>query len=144
MPSDAGVVDLIPGWGANIPHASWWKAENIRQKESRWHGNIYITTCEIVSPGNVLYDAGNSNWDCVTTKTGVMGREVGGRFKKEETEVHLWLLHVDVWQKPAQYCNAIILQFKINRQLKNPEGILLPVQERIKKCFSTLTSVFYS
>ena len=27
-------------------------------------------------------------------------------------------MHVDVWQKPAQYCKAIILQLKIS-QLKN-------------------------
>ena len=32
----------------------------------------------------------------------------------EETYVYLWLIHVDVWQKPTQYCKAIILQFKIN------------------------------
>ena len=36
-----------------------------------------------------------------------------GKFKKEETYVYLWLIHVDVWQKPAQYCKAIILQLKI-------------------------------
>ena len=24
--------------------------------------------------------------------------------------IHLWLIHVDVWQKPRQYCKAIILQ----------------------------------
>ena len=26
----------------------------------------------------------------------------------------LWLIHVDVWQKPTQYYKAIILQLKIN------------------------------
>ena len=36
-----------------------------------------------------------------------MGLVVGGRFKSEETCVHLWLIHVDVWQKPTQYCKAI-------------------------------------
>ena len=41
-----------------------------------------------------------------------MGREVGGRFKREGTYAYLWLIHVDVWQKPAQYCKAIILQLK--------------------------------
>ena len=29
--------------------------------------------------------------------------EVGGRFKREGTYVHLWLIHNDVWQKPTQY-----------------------------------------
>ena len=36
--------------------------------------------------------------------------EVGGRW--EGTDVYLWLTHVDVWQKPTQYCKTIILQFK--------------------------------
>ena len=35
----------------------------------------------------------------------------GGR---EGTYVYLWLIHADVWQKPTQYCKAIILQLKIN------------------------------
>ena len=29
---------------------------------------------------------------------GGMGREMGGRFKREGTYVYLWLIHVDVWQ----------------------------------------------
>ena len=40
--------------------------------------------------------------------------EVGGGVKKEGTWVHLWLIHIDVWQKPTQHCKAIILQLKIN------------------------------
>ena len=43
-----------------------------------------------------------------------MGWEVGGKFRREGTYVYLWLIHVDVWQKPTQYCKAIILQLKIN------------------------------
>ena len=39
---------------------------------------------------------------------------VGGRVKKEGTCVYLWLIHIDVWQKPTQHCKAIILQLKIN------------------------------
>ena len=35
-----------------------------------------------------------------------------GRFKRERTYGHLWLSHVDVWQKPAQCCKANISQFK--------------------------------
>ena len=40
------------------------------------------------------------------------GREVGGGFKREKMHVYLWLIHVDIWQKPTQYCKAIISQFK--------------------------------
>jgi len=48
----------------------------------------------------------------VTTKRSEMGRE----FRRKGTYVYLWLIHVDVWQKPTQYCKAIILQFKTNKQ----------------------------
>ena len=44
-----------------------------------------------------------------------MGREMGGRLRREGTYVYLWLIHVDVWQKPTQYCIVIILQFKKKR-----------------------------
>ena len=29
------------------------------------------------------------------------------------TYVYLWLTPADVWQRPTQYCEAIILQLKI-------------------------------
>ena len=45
----------------------------------------------------------------VTTWKGGMGWEVGGRFQRERIYVYLLLIHVDVWQKPAQYYKAIIL-----------------------------------
>ena len=30
----------------------------------------------------------------------------------EGTHVYLWLIHVDVWQKPSLHCKEIILQLK--------------------------------
>ena len=36
-----------------------------------------------------------------------MGWEVGRRFKREGTCVYLWLIHVDVWQKPTQQGKTI-------------------------------------
>ena len=41
-----------------------------------------------------------------------MSREVGGRFKKEDAYVFLWLFHVNIWEKPLQYCKVIILKLK--------------------------------
>jgi len=38
------------------------------------------------------------------------GREV----QREGTCVHLWQIHVDVWQKPIRYCEATTIQLKIN------------------------------
>ena len=66
-----------------------------------------------------LYDAGNSNlglcdnqggWDMVRD-----GREV----QERGAYVYLWRIHVDVWQKPTQYCKAIVSQLKINKCFKN-------------------------
>ena len=45
-----------------------------------------------------------------------MGREMGGRFKREGTYVYLWLIHVDIWRKTTKLCKAIILQLKDIRQ----------------------------
>ena len=41
------------------------------------------------------------------------GGEGGGRgIQDGGTHVHAWLIHVDVWQKPPQYCKVISLQLK--------------------------------
>ena len=37
---------------------------------------------------------------------------LGGRFKRKGTDIYRWLIHVNIWQKPAQHCKAIILQLK--------------------------------
>ena len=37
---------------------------------------------------------------------------MGGRFKREGTYVYLWLIYADIWQKPTEYCKAIIFQLK--------------------------------
>ena len=50
---------------------------------------------------------------------------VGGRFNREGTYVYLWLIRVDVWQKPTQYCKVIILQLKTSKKKRkeiNPHG----------------------
>jgi hypothetical protein len=48
----------------------------------------------------------------------ILGWEMGQRLKKEMTYVYLWLIHVNVWQKPTEHCKASILQLKINKFLK--------------------------
>ena len=74
------------------------------------HGNICMTISKTDSQRDLLCAPGSSTQCSVTTKSGGMGWEMGGRFRREATYVNLWLIHVDVWQKPAQYCKAIILQ----------------------------------
>ena len=43
---------------------------------------------------------------------------MGVGFKREEPFVYRWLIHVDVWQTPTQYCKAIIFQLKIKEVKK--------------------------
>ena len=43
-----------------------------------------------------LYVSGNSNRGSISTQRGGMGREMGGRFKREGTYAYLWLIHVKV------------------------------------------------
>ena len=40
------------------------------------------------------------------------GWDGGGSFKREGIYVYLWLIHVEVWQRTAEFCRAIILQLK--------------------------------
>ena len=61
---------------------------------------------------------GAQTWDSVKTLRGGIGWKVGGTFKREGTNVYLWLVHVDAWQKPTHYSKTIILQLKINNKNK--------------------------
>ena len=48
--------------------------------------------------------------------------EWGGRWERVSrwgTHVHPWLIHVNVWEKPLQYCKVISLQLK-NMLIKKP------------------------
>ena len=72
--------------------------------DSQWG---FVVWCRELKP--VLHD-NLEGWD------GVGG---GGSFMREGTYVYLRLIHVAVWQKPTQYCKAIILQSKISNFLKS-------------------------
>ena len=59
-----------------------------------------------------MYEAGHPKlvlWDN-PEGWGREGGESGSRMG--QAHVYLWLIHVDVWQKPPQFCKAIILQLK--------------------------------
>ena len=53
-----------------------------------------------------LHETGHSKPEAWGREGGEWGIQDGG------THVHPWLIHVDVWQKPSQYCKVIILQLK--------------------------------
>ena len=56
----------------------------------------YMTICQIDSQREFECVSGNSNRGSVSTYWGGIGREMGGRFKREGTCVYLWLIHVEV------------------------------------------------
>ena len=55
---------------------------------------------------------GAQGWCTGMTLRDGMGREIleGG------THVSPWLIHVNVWQKPPQYCKVISLQKKLKKR----------------------------
>ena len=67
-----------------------------------------------------MHEAGHSEsvlWDNPEGWDG----EGGGRGVQDGgwgTHVHPWLIHVNVWQKPSQYCKVISLQLNKFRKLK--------------------------
>ena len=68
------------------------------------------------------------------TQTGALeGMEK--RFKREGIYVHLWLIHVEVWQKTTKFCKAIILQLKkkkmYNQKKKKEQVICLLLKTKV-------------
>ena len=43
---------------------------------------------------------------------------MGERFKREGIYVYLWLIHIEIFQKKANFCKAVILQSKLNKFFK--------------------------
>ena len=87
------------------------------------HWNMYIIICE--TDRQARFNA----WDRVL-RAGALGwpRGKGCRGKWEGgsrwgTHVNPWLIHVNVWQKPLQYCKVISLQLiKINEKQTNKQN----------------------
>ena len=66
---------------------------------------------QIASPGS-MHETGCSglvHWDDPTGWDGEGGGKGGSG---SGTHVHPWLIHVNVWQNPLQYCKVINLQLK--------------------------------
>ena len=81
-----------------------------------------IETCilssvkQITSPG-WMHETSAQGW-CTgkTQRDGMGGRWEGG--SGWGTHVNPWLIHVNVWQKPLQYCKVISLQLIKNKEKK--------------------------
>ena len=61
----------------------------------------------------------------------------GGRWEGGsgwETHVNPWLIHVNVWQKPLQYCKVISLQLiKINEKKKEKDKTMISLLWNLRK-----------
>ena len=56
---------------------------------------------------------------------------------------HSWLIHVNVWQKPLQYCKVISLQLiKINEKKKSEHSCTCRIPTRVTIKFVAFTSGF--
>ena len=74
----------------------------MQQPKDRLAGGMKTCANETGCSGLVHWDD-PGGWD----------REGGGRGGSGwGTHVHPWLIHIDVWQKPLQYCKVINLQLK--------------------------------
>ena len=69
--------------------------ERVRYME-RITWKLTLQYVKSIANGNLLYGSGNSNRSSVSTYSGGMGREMGGRFKRDWIYVYLWLIHVEV------------------------------------------------
>ena len=73
---------------------------------------------QITSPG-WMHETSAQGWCTGKTQRDGVGRKAGGG-SGWGTHVNPWLIHVNVWQKPLQYCKVISLQLiKINEKNKN-------------------------
>ena len=64
----------------------------------------------IAGPGS-MHETGCSglvHWDDPEGWDG----DKSGRGVLDGEQMHPWLIHVDIWQKPLQYCKVISLQLK--------------------------------
>ena len=57
---------------------------------------LILSYVKQIANGNLLYGSGNPNRGSVSTLWGGLGRTKGGRFKREEIYICLWLIHVEV------------------------------------------------
>ena len=79
---------------------------------------------QITSPG-WMHETSVRAWCTGKTQRDGMGREAEGG-SGWGTHVNPWLIHVNVWQKPLQYCKVISLQLiKINEKKKKNKELLI-------------------
>ena len=102
----------------NKPLDSVGEGEDGMLWENSTETSILSRVKQIASPG-WMHDTSARAWCTGKTQRDEMGREAGGGIGMG-THVTPWLIHVNVWQKPLQYCKVISLQLiKINEKKKS-------------------------
>ena len=71
-----------------------------------------------------------------TTQRDGAGREEGRGFQDGGTHVHPWLIHVNVWQKPPQFCKSNYSPIKLIKKNFKKENYSLPETEKCKLALS--------
>ena len=85
-------------------------------RENSIEPSILSRVKQITSPG-WMHETSAQGWCTGKTQRDGMEREVEGG-SGWGTHVTPWLIHVNVWQKPLQYCKVISLQLiKINEKI---------------------------
>ena len=69
-----------------------------------------------------MHETRARTWCTGKTQSDWVEREVGRGGSRWGTHVNPWLIHVNVWQKPLQYCKVISLQLIKIREKKTKLG----------------------
>ena len=110
-------ADALQAEHQAIPRTLEWVADPFSSRSS-WPRNRTGVSCIT----GVFFTNWVNREASLLGKQRLIGRKAGSKqlwrgwlpSSKTKNPSVLWLIHADVWQKPAQYCQAIILQLKIN------------------------------
>ena len=108
--------------------------DSVREGEGGMFRENSIETCilsrvkQITIPG-WMHETSAQAWCTGKTQRNWVEREGGGG-SGWGTHVNPWLIHVNVWQKPLQYCKVISLQLtKISGKKKENKLSCSPIEE---------------
>ena len=133
---------LLPQQGTDLSvcsYTTWSVVQPLSHRDQGKTGNNTLKKVEVgwferIALKHVYYHMWNRSpvevW-CMrqVLRSGALGwprgMEWGGRWEGGSgwgTRVHPWWIHVNVWQKPLQYCKVINLQLKKKKKKKNMEA----------------------
>ena len=69
---------------------------------------LHFKIWDLIASSGLMHETSAQGWYTRMTQKDGMGRKVGGGLRMGNT--NQWLIHINVWQKPLQYCKVISLQ----------------------------------